>query len=154
MTAGRGANKSRSASTKQVRAQPRWILRETVLAGHEQMLGEFGGLGGIRDEGMLDSALSRPRQLFHYETPSLFDLAAAYAFGLARNHPFLDGNKRIAFTIAVAFLELNGESFAASEADSVVQTLALAAGGMDESGYAAWLRRNSRPPDPSKRARG
>jgi death-on-curing protein len=101
-------------------------------------------LGGLRDEGLLESALARPQQLFAYGKPSLFDLAAAYAFGLVRNHPFLDGNKRIGFTTAVVFLELNGYRFAASEVDATIQTLALAAGELDEADYAAWLKANSR----------
>ena len=123
---------------------PQWILRETVLALQERLLVEFGGLSGLRDEGLLDSALARPRQLFAYGKPSLFDLAAAYAFGLVRNHPFLDGNKRIGFTTAVVFFELNGYRFAASEVDATIQTLALAARELDESDYAAWLKANSR----------
>ncbi len=94
------------------------MLRETVLALQERLLAEFGGRGGIRDEGLLDSALARPQHLFAYGRPSLFDLAAAYAFGLARNHPFVDGNKRIGFTVAVLFLELNGKRFNAPEADA------------------------------------
>ncbi len=124
--------------------EPQWILRETVLALHERLLAEFGGLGGLRDEGLFDSALARPQQLFTYGKPNLFDLAAAYAFGLVRNHPFLDGNKRIAFTTAVVFLELNGCRFTASEVDATVKTLALAARDLDEAGYAAWLKENFR----------
>lgn len=124
--------------------EPQWVLRETVLALQERLLAEFGGLGGLRDEGLLDSALARPQQLFSYGKPSLFDLAAAYAFGLVRHHPFLDGNKRIAFTTAVVFLELNGCCFAASEVDATVKTLALAARDLDEAGYAAWLKQNTR----------
>jgi death-on-curing protein len=124
--------------------EPQWVLRETALALQERLLAEFGGLGGLRDEGLLESALARPQQLFAYGKPSLFDLAAAYAFGLVRNHPFLDGNKRIGFTTAVVFLELNGYRFAASEVDATIQTLALAAGELDEADYAAWLKANSR----------
>ncbi len=123
---------------------PQWLLRETVLALQERLLAEFGGLSGLRDEGLFDSALARPQQLFAYGKPSLFDLAAAYAFGLVRNHPFLDGNKRIGFTAAVVFLELNGYRFAATEADATIKTLALAARELDEAGYAAWLKENSR----------
>jgi death-on-curing protein len=173
---------------------------ETVIALQERLVAEFGGVGGIRDHGLLDSALNletafararssqgpgdkelcrdgtdhladmprcsaifsrsglceprtrstavsrlnRPRQLFHYEKFDLFGLAAARAFGLARNHPFLNGNKRIAFATAVLFLELNGARFEATEADSVLQTLALAAGELDQAGFAAWLRSNCR----------
>jgi len=124
--------------------KPQWLLRETVLALQERLLAEFGGLGGIRDAGLLDSALARPQQLLAYGQPSLFDLAAGYAFGLVRNHPFLDGNKRIAFATAVLFLELNGRNFTAPEAEATLKTLALAARDLDEMDYATWLRENSR----------
>ena len=124
--------------------EPRWVLREAVLALHERLLAEFGGLAGLREPGLFDSALARPQQLFAYGKPEVGDLAAAYAFGLVRNHPFLDGNKRIGFATAVLFLELNSREFVASEVDAVVQTLALAAGALDEAGYAAWLKKNSR----------
>ena len=124
--------------------EPQWVLRETVLALQERLLAEFGGLSGIRDDGLLDSALARPQQLFAYGHPSLPDLAAAYAFGLVRNHPFLDGNKRIGFTVAVLFLELNGKGFTAPEAEATLKTLALAARDLDEAGYAAWLQKHSR----------
>jgi death-on-curing protein len=127
--------------------EPQWVLRETVLAMHERLLAEFGGLGGVRDDGMLDSALARPQHLFAYGRPNLFELAAAYAFGLVRNHPFLDGNKRIAFTAAVLFLELNGKSFNAPEAEATLKTLALAARELGEAGYAAWLKNNSGAPE-------
>lgn len=119
---------------------PRWVLPETVLALQELLLAGFGGLAGVRDRGLFDSAMSRPRQLVHYGRPDFFDLAAAYAFGLVQNHPFFDGNKRIAFATAVLFLELNGWTFTATEVDAVVRTLALAAGELDEPGYAKWLR--------------
>ena len=124
--------------------KPQWLLRETVLALQERLLAEFGGLGGIRDAGLLDSALARPQQLLAYGQPSLFDLAAAYAFGLVRNHPFLDGNKRIAFATAVLFLELNGRRFIAPESEAALKTLALAARELDEADYAAWLRVHTR----------
>ena len=124
--------------------EPEWVLRETVLALQEQSLASFGGLAGIRDEGMLDSALSRLANLFAYGKPTLFELAAAYAYGLAKNHPFIDGNKRAAFIVAVVFLELNGRHFLATEADAAVYTLGLAAGEISESQYAAWLTTNSR----------
>lgn len=124
--------------------EPRWVLRETVLALQERLLAEFGGLSGLRDAGLLDSALARPQQLLAYGKPSRFEFAAAYAFGLVRNHPFLDGNKRIGFTTAVLFLELNGCRFRASEADATLKTLALAARELGEAGYAAWLKENSR----------
>ena len=123
---------------------PVWVLRETVLTLHEQSLAEFGGAAGIRDEGLLDSALGKPENLFAYGKPTLFDLAASYGFGLVKNHPFIDGNKRAGFITAVTFLELNGYHFEATEAEAAVRTLALAAGEMSEKEFAAWLKANSR----------
>jgi death on curing protein len=123
---------------------PQWVLREAVLALQERLLAEFGGLSGLRDAGLFDSALGRPEHLLAYGKPTLFELAAAYAFGLVRNHPFVDGNKRIAFTTAVLFLELNGFRFAAAEAKATLKTLALAAREVDEAGYAVWLEAHSR----------
>ncbi len=123
---------------------PEWVLRETVLALHEQLLAAFGGSSGVRDAGLLDSALSRPINQAAYGKPTIFDLAAGYAFGLVKNHPFVDGNKRIGFTVAVTFLELNGYAFEAPESAAVVETLALAAGDRSEADYAAWLKKNSR----------
>ncbi len=123
---------------------PAWVLREVVIALQERLLAEFGGAAGIRDQATLESVLARPGNLFAYASPGLFDLAGAYAFGLVRNHPFVDGNKRIGFATAALFLELNGLVFSAAESDAVIQTLALAAGELDESGYAAWLKKNSR----------
>ncbi len=125
---------------------PEWVLRETVLALHERLLAEFGGIGGLRDEGLLDSALARPCQLLACGKPEIFDLAAAYAFGLTRNHPFADGNKRVGITTAILFLELNGWRFTASEADATLNTLALAAGEIGEAGYARWLKANCKRP--------
>jgi len=102
-------------------------------------LERFGGLSGIRDEPMFESALGRPQQAFAYGSPTLFELAAAYAYGLAKNHPFIDGNKRIAFMAAYSFLGLNGHEVDAPEEEAVLHTLALAAGEEDEAAYAAWL---------------
>ena len=127
--------------------EPVWLSREVVLAIQEELLGRFGGLPGVRDEGLLDSALHRPRQLFAYGEPDLFALAAAVAEGIVRNHPFLDGNKRAGFMAAALFLEVNGWSFQASEEDVVVRTLALAAGAIGGAEYAHWLRGATvRPP--------
>ena len=123
--------------------RPVWVQRETVLILHEQLLAAFGGTPGIRDEGLLDSALARPQSLFAYGKPTIVRLAAAYAFGLIKNHPFVDGNKRIGFAVAALFLELNGYRFQAAEADVVVRTLALAAGAATEADYAAWLSANA-----------
>ncbi|QXD24505.1 type II toxin-antitoxin system death-on-curing family toxin [Opitutia bacterium ISCC 51] len=118
---------------------PVWVRRDVVLAYHDMLLSRHGGGTGIRDEGMLDSALSRPVNLFNYEQPSVYELAANYGYGLVKNHPFVDGNKRIGFATSVVFLELNGKKFVASEVDSVLKTLALAAGEMEEAEFASWL---------------
>jgi death-on-curing protein len=124
--------------------EPVWVLREVVLTLHEQSLAQFGGSAGVRDEGLMDSALGKPPNLFAYGKPTLFDRAASYAFGLVKNHPFIDGNKRTGFIVAVLFLELNGCQFFASEVDATVRTLALAAGDMTEAAYAQWLKTNSK----------
>ena len=123
--------------------EPQWVLRDTVLLLHEQSLAEHGGTSGIRDEGLLDSALGKPMNLFVYGEPALFDLAASYVYGLVKNHPFLDGNKRIGFVTGALFLALNGYQLIATEADAAIRTLALAAGEMTEKAYAAWLEANS-----------
>jgi death-on-curing protein len=120
--------------------EPRWISLEVILAVQDELLARFGGLAGLRDEGLLESALNRPQHLFAYETPSLFDLAAAYALGIVKNHPFLDGNKRAGFMAAYIFLGANGYNLIASEEEAVLQTLALAAGEIDQNAYAIWLK--------------
>ena len=120
---------------------PVWVLPELVSAVHQMLLAEHGGLPGIRDEGLLESALARPQQKFAFEqNVSIFDLAAAYSYGLARNHPFVDGNKRIALTIAAVFLELNDYSLDAPEAEAVVIYQQLAAGTLTEETLAEWFR--------------
>lgn len=125
--------------------EPEWLLGEVVLAVHERLLAEFGGSGGVRDLGLLQSALARPGNLFAYKnTVTLCELAASYAFGVVENHPFVDGNKRMGLVVALLFLERNGHQFVASEAEAVVRTLALAAGELDEAGYAEWLAKNTR----------
>lgn len=124
--------------------QPVWVLREVVLLAHEQSLAQFGGSAGIRDEGLLDSALGKPQNLFAYGKPTLFELAASYAFGIVKNHPFIDGNKRAGFVVAVAFLQHNGWRLEAGEVDATLRTLALAAGEMSEAAYADWLKANSK----------
>ena len=123
---------------------PVWVRRDVVLAVQEMLLAEHGGAAGIRDEGMLDSALGRPENLFAYGKPTIYELSAAYAFGLAKNHPFIDGNKRIGFATGIIFLELNGYVFTATEVDAVLKTLALAASEMTEPAYATWIQANSR----------
>jgi len=124
--------------------EPTWVLREVVLLLHEQSLAQFGGSTGVRDEGLMDSALGKPQNLYAYGKPSLFELAASYAFGLVKNHPFIDGNKRAGFVVAVLFIELNGYRFQATEVDAALRTLALAAGEMTETAYADWLKANSK----------
>ena len=106
------------------------------------MLDRFGGLEGVRDEGLLESALRRPQNTFAYGDADLFALAAAYAVGIIKNHPFLDGNKRTGFVIAALLLEINGLRFQAPEAKVVERTLALAAGAIGEAEYADWLKRS------------
>ena len=123
---------------------PSWVRRDVVLAFHERLLAEHGGGTGIRDEGLLDSALARPENQFTYGEPTLCELAASNAFGLAKNHPFVDGNKRIAFATAALFLALNGRRLVASEVEVVLRTLALAAGEIGEAEYAAWLKANTK----------
>lgn len=120
--------------------EPNWITKEECLIFHGELLARFGGLDGIRDEGLLESALNRPQQLFYYEKPSIFDLAASYAEGIVKNHPFLDGNKRSGFMAAALFLESNGYIFIAPEEHVVLQTLALAASTITAEEYAYWLR--------------
>ncbi len=117
-----------------------WIDPAVVLAVHEEQLAEHGGAAGVRDAGLLESALARPRNLAHYGEPDVCELAAAYAFGLARNHPFIDGNKRSAFVATELFLLLNGWRLVASDADCVLVMLSLAAGDIDEAPFSAWLR--------------
>lgn len=119
--------------------EPLWLSKEFVFALHERLIAEFGGLPGLRDEGLFESALGKPKNLFSYGKPSFCDLAASYAFDLVKNHPFLDGNKRLGFTAAAVFLETNGVELTASEVEATAATLALAAGELDERGYSAWL---------------
>ena len=117
-----------------------WIDPAVILAVHEEQLAEHGGAAGVRDAGLLASALARPRNLALYGQPDVCALASSYAFGLARNHPFVDGNKRSAFVACELFLALNGWRLVASDADCVMSMLALAAGEQDEPGFADWLR--------------
>ncbi len=123
--------------------EPNWLIKQLILDLHEMLLEEFGGSSGIRDEEMFESALSRPVNQFHYESSTIPELAAAYTFGIIKNHPFVDGNKRTAYLAGVTFLEHNGYKFYASEVDAIVQTLALAASELDEKGYANWLAEHS-----------
>jgi death-on-curing protein len=124
--------------------KPSWLRVDAVLAIHDRLLAEHGGSAGVRDEALLDSALARPRNLVSYGKPSMFDLAAAYAFGIIKNHPFIDGNKRTGFIAAFVFLGINGIDLVAEESDVVRRTLAAAANEMSEKACASWLREHSR----------
>jgi death-on-curing protein len=123
----------------------RWVSAEVLLAVHEEQLAEHGGAAGVRDLGLFESALARPQNQAAYGNPDAADLAAAYGVGLAKNHPFIDGNKRTAFVAVELFLALNGHDLVADDADCVLTMLAVAAGSLDEPGFAAWLRTHSRP---------
>ena len=124
--------------------EPIWLDSQDLYVLHNQLLARFGGLEGIRDEGLLESALYRPVQKFQYEPKStLPELASSYSYGIARNHPFFDGNKRSALLAAIVFLEINGMKFHATEEEAVLETLALAAGERTEEEYALWLTKNS-----------
>ena len=123
---------------------PVWLERADCLAIHEMMLAQHGGLAGVRDKGLLEAALGKPKNRFAYGQPTLPQLAASYAAGIILNHPFLDGNKRTGFLMAATFLELNGRKMTATEESVVENTVALAAGQLKETAYAAWLEANSR----------
>lgn len=121
-----------------------WLDIDVLRAVHEEQLAEHGGATGTRDEGLFESAMARPNNLAAYAQPDAADLAAAYGFGIARNHPFIDGNKRTAFVAVELFLDLNGFGLTADDADCVLTMLAVAAGQMDEATFARWLRQHSR----------
>lgn len=122
--------------------EPRRLSLEAVVDMHAEQLARFGGPEGMRDQGLLESALDRPRNKFAYGEEDLAALAAAYAFGLARNHPFIDGNKRIAFHALMVFLRINGVRFTPSPAEATAIILALAAGEVGEEGLTRWIRDN------------
>lgn len=123
--------------------EPVWIELDVVLAIHDEQLAEHGGQPGVRDPGLLESALGRPRDQFAYGDTSVTRLAASYAFGISRNHPFLDGNKRTSLVMAELFLELNGYTLASSDAHCVTTFLQLAAGDVTEDQLAEWIAANS-----------
>jgi death-on-curing protein len=120
-----------------------WVDKQVLMMLHDESLAEHGGLSGLRDEGLLDSALARPQNLAAYGKPNVADLAASYTVGLAKNHPFVDGNKRAAFLAMGMFLYGNGYRLTAPQADATVTMLAVAAGEIDEEELAAWVRTNS-----------
>jgi len=121
-------------------SEPRWLTQDQVIIIHELQLRRHGGPPGLRDAAMLDSALMRPQNKFGYGETDLVTLAAAYAYGLARNHPFVDGNKRIAFIALVTFLRRNGIAFAPAQANATQIMLELAAGSVNEDGLIRWIR--------------
>jgi death on curing protein len=123
----------------------RWLSRNAVLAIHAEQLAEHGGAFGLRDAGLLDSALARPRNRAGYSEPDAPEIAATYAFGLVRNHPFVDGNKRTGFVVAATFLAINGHELAATEAEVVTAVWQLAEGALSEPELATWFRRRIAP---------
>ncbi len=124
--------------------EPIWIRRDLLVVIHERLLAEHGGAPGIRDHGLLESALARPQQIFAYQKADLAELAAAYANGILRNHPFVDGNKRTGFMAAYLFLARNGLFLGVAECDVVNIVLDLAGSRISEEAFADWLRQNGR----------
>ncbi len=125
----------------------RWVWIETNLihAVHDEQLVEHGGAAGVRDDHLLQSALARPQQLANYSSPDAADLAASYGYGISRNHPFIDGNKRTGFVAMELFLALNGFDLVAEDADCVLTMLGLAAGDISEADFAQWIKNHSLP---------
>ncbi len=127
-------------------AEPKWLTTRMVLAIHDEQLAVFGGAQGLRDPGLLDSALAKARDRYEYERDAgIFRLAAAYCAGIVRNHPFVDGNKRTGLLCLQAFLALNGYRFRPAQEDEVQIILALAAGEVEETGLARWIAANAEP---------
>lgn len=124
-------------------SEPFWLQRAVIDAMHDMLLAEHGGPAGLRDEGLLESALARPKNLYSYGETDLHVLAASYAFGVVKNHPFADGNKRTAFLSAYVFLSRNGIQLSADEVAATNAVLALASSEMNEAQFAVWLRENS-----------
>jgi len=123
-------------------SEPFWLTRQIIIAIHDEQLAIHGGASGLRDEGLLESALDRPRNKWSYENAELPELAAAYAFAIARNHPFVDGNKRTSLLALYTFLGVNGIDFDVPEADAAAMILSLAAGEADEFGLTRWIGDN------------
>jgi death-on-curing protein len=132
-------------------SQWRWVNRQVLLLLHDESLAEHGGAPGLRDAGLLDSALARPLNRVAYGKPDIADLAASYASGLAQNHPFVDGNKRAAFLAAGLFLLLNGQRLVATQAEATLTVLELAAGTLDDAAFADWIRSHLQPYQPKRR---
>jgi death-on-curing protein len=126
-------------------SKPVWIEEHDVFVLHDRLLALDGGAAGVRDVGLLQSALARPRQLHAYgDNPGILEMAAAYTVGIVRNHPFIDGNKRTGFVVGVLFLEINGYRFTATEEAATRAVLSFAAGTLDETGFAAWMRASAK----------
>ena len=123
-------------------SEPFWLTRQIIIAIHDEQLAIHGGASGLRDEGLLESALDRPRNKLSYENAELPELAAAYAFAIARNHPFIDGNKRTSLLALYTFLGVNGIDFNVPEADAAAIILSLAAGEVSEESLTRWIRDN------------
>ncbi|MBP7566269.1 MAG: type II toxin-antitoxin system death-on-curing family toxin [Burkholderiaceae bacterium] len=123
----------------------RWIDRRALVLLHDESLAEHGGSAGLRDEGLFDSALARPLNLMAYGSPDVAELAAAYGVGLAKNHPFVDGNKRVAFLAVGLFLFLNGQRLNATQAEATLVMLDVAAGAINEMTFAEWIRQHIQP---------
>ena len=121
----------------------RWVRRQALELLHDESIAEHGGAPGLRDEGLFESALARPLNIAAYGEPDFAELAAAYGVGLAKNHPFVDGNKRVAFLAVGLFLSLNGRRLVATQAEATLTMLAVASGTLDEAAFAAWLREHS-----------
>jgi len=121
----------------------KWINRQVLLLLHDESLAEHGGSSGLRDEGLLDSALARPLNLALYEQPDIAELAASYGVGLAKNHAFVDGNKRAAFLAVGLFLSINGHRLVATQAEATLTILAVAAGEIEEAAFAQWIRQHA-----------
>ncbi len=126
-------------------SEPIWVRQDIAIAIHERVLADHGGESGIRDSGLLESALARPKQIHAYGDPDLATLAAAYTAGIIRNHPFLDGNKRVGFMAAYLFLACNGVTLTATEVSAFRAVLDLTAGDMTEEQFSQWLRDNTKP---------
>lgn len=124
-------------------SEPVWVFRETIEILHDETISNEGGAHGLRDEGLLESALARPMNAWNYGVTDIHELAASYAFGLAKNHAFIDGNKRAAFLACAVFLEVNGYRLIAAEAHAALAFLDLAAGDMSETELADWLREST-----------
>lgn len=123
--------------------EPQWLREDVVLAIHRRQIAEHGGMDGIRDKALLESALNKPRNLYMYESPapSITTIAASYAYGIIKNHPFIDGNKRTAFVICLVFLELNGYTLQATGRDKYETIIRLASGTIQEAEFAKWLEK-------------